>query len=248
MTMNTTTFLSGLLLFAGVLTSCDKDDHDVTPSNGMSTLTTSVGEFDQLYISNAFTAYVTFSDDSDAEERVLIEANSNLHPYIRVENHNGQLSIGIDNGINISKGNIVLKAYITAKRIDAFTAEGASSIELQNAFYDETVNIELYGASHFRGTLHAGEITSSIHGASAMLVDGTTVFFHIDATGASSMEGFGFLTGNLETHLEGASAIALTVKDELDVTASGASNVRYKGNGVVVRQQLSGASSIVNIN
>ena len=245
--MKTTILLSGLLLFAGLLTSCDKDDHDITPSSGISTVATSVGEFDQLHISNAFTAYVTFTDESDAEERVLIEANNNLHPYIHVENRNGHLSIGIAPGINISKGNTVLKAYITAKKIDAFTAEGASYIELQNDIYDDAVNIELYGASLFRGTLHAGEVTSSIHGASAMLVDGTTVLFHIDATGASYMEGFGFLTGVLVTHLEGASAIALTVQDELDVTASGASNVRYKGDGVVVRQQLSGASSIVKL-
>jgi len=53
------------------------------------------------------------------------------------------------------------------------------------------------------------------------------------------------LTTNLMAELSGGSSIILSVQDELDVTASGASTVFYKGNGVIVNQELSGGSEIV---
>jgi hypothetical protein len=245
MTMKTTTLFSALILLAGIFTSCTKDDHEVTPSGSVTTVTKSVYEFDKLEVSDAFAVYVTFSG---VEAPVMIEANSNLQPYIIVENRGDRLYIGLDDRISINKGNAVLNVYITARNLDAITAGGAVYLELMNPLIADAVDIHLDGASVLRGTLHAGEIDAELHGASVMQVFGTAGDFHIDASGASHMEGFDFVTDDLKAHLDGASNIQLTVEDELKVSASGASSVIYRGNGVVVSQELSGASSIVQVN
>lgn len=245
MTMKTTTFLTGLILLAGITTSCSKDDHSVTPSGSVTTVTKSVYEFEELEVSDAFAVFVAFSD---ADAPVVIEANSNLQPYVIVENHGDRLYIGLDDRINIHKGNAVLNVYITTRTLESITAGGAVYIELQNPLVADAVDIRLEGASVLSGTLHAGDIDAEVHGASAMMVNGTTGSFHIDASGASHMEGFGFMTHELKAHLSGASNLMLTVDDELKVNASGASSVVYRGNGVITSQELSGASTIVCAN
>lgn len=242
--MKTTTFFSALILLAGIFTSCTKDDQNVTPSSSITTVTKSVYEFSQLEVSDAFAVYVTFSE---VEAPVMIEANSNLQPYIIVENRGDRLYIGLDDRIDIKNGNAVLNVYVTARMLDAIYAGGAVYIELQNPLVGDAVDIHLDGASVLRGTLHAGEIDADLHGASVMIINGTTGEFLIDASGASHMEGFGFITQDLITDLDGACNIELTVDDELKVAASGASSVIYKGDGIVTSQELSGASSIVRV-
>ncbi|PLW94112.1 MAG: hypothetical protein C0591_13325 [Marinilabiliales bacterium] len=80
-----------------------------------------------------------------------------------------------------------------------------------------------------------------------MDIDGVSDSFIIDANGASNMINYGFETYKLEAELGGASNLNLTVHDKMDVKASGASKVFYKGNGVVGSQNLSGDSKIVKV-
>ncbi|HSH19449.1 MAG TPA: DUF2807 domain-containing protein, partial [Draconibacterium sp.] len=64
---------------------------------------------------------------------------------------------------------------------------------------------------------------------------------------ASEMTGFDFACNNLKANLSGGSNISLTINQKLDVTASGASNVYYKGSGVIEKQNLKDASKIVKV-
>ncbi len=243
--MKTTTFLSGFLVLALLASSCTKDDHEIYPSASVTTTTMIPGSFDHLDVSDAFAVYVTFAD---AQETITIEANNNLHPYIIVENRGDRLSIGLDDRVDIKTGKAVLNIYVTAREIDKFTARGAVYMELMNPLYDDHVDIRLDGASVFSGVLHASMVDAELHGASVMLIDGTTIQLRIDATGASHMEGFGFMTRYLFARLSGASNIQLTVEDELVIEASGASSVIYRGAGIVTSSDLSGASTVVRVN
>jgi hypothetical protein len=49
-------------------------------------------------------------------------------------------------------------------------------------------------------------------------------------------------------NLSGASNVSLTVTDEMDVSASGSSIVRYKGDAVINSQNLTGGSQIIHMN
>ena len=243
--MKTTSFFTGLLVLAVLASSCTKDDHEIYPTAAVTSATMTVNSFDHLDVSDAFAVYVTFAD---APETVTIEANSNLHPYIIVEDRDDRLRIKLDDRINIKSGNAVLNVYITAPEIERFTARGAVYMELMNPLYDNDVDIHLDGASVFRGVLHASKVDAELHGASVMFADGTAANFRFDASGASHMEGFGFMTDELKADLSGASNMELTVHRELRVTASGASSVIYRGDGIVTSMNLSGASTVVRVN
>jgi hypothetical protein len=58
---------------------------------------------------------------------------------------------------------------------------------------------------------------------------------------------YDFNTDYLNINLTGASHASLTVTKKLDVSASGASVLRYKGPGIVNSQNLSGGSQLMKI-
>jgi len=241
--MKTKTILLALFALSLVFTSCDKDE-DVTPSTNVTTVTKTISGYTGLDVSDPFMVYVTFSD---AEEKIQIEANANLQQYITCEKQNDRLVISIDDNVDISGGNTVLKVYITTKQLDAFYGTGASSFQLQNELSGNNLLIELTGASFFTGTVDVNQLNSELTGASGLSLAGNSNSFNIDATGASNMTNYDFVTNYFTADLEGASNVYLTIQQELDVTATGASNVYCKGNGVIVNQNLSGGSQIIKM-
>lgn len=241
--MKTKTILLALFALSVLFTSCTKDE-DVSPSTNVTTVTKSISGYTGLNVSDAFTVFVTFSD---TEEIIQIEANANLQQYITVEKHNEQLVISIEDNVDITGGNVVLKVYITTKQLNAFYGMGASAIQLQNELNGTNLYVELTGASSLTGTIHVDQLNSELTGASNLELDGSCGSFVIDATGASIMTDYGFITDYFTADLEGACNVHLTVQNELEVTASGGSNVYYKGNGVITNQHLSGGSQIIKV-
>ena len=240
--MKTKSVLLALFALGVIFTSCNKDE-DVTPSTQVTTVIKSITGYTGVNVSDAFTVFVSFSE---TEEKIQIEANANLQQYITVEKHNEQLVIKIDDNVDIN-GNVVLKVHITTKQLNAFYGMGASTIQLQNELNGTNLYVELTGASSLTGTIHVDQLNSELTGASILVLEGSSGSFIIDATGASNMSDFGFIVNNLTADLEGACNVHMTVQQELEVTASGASNVYYKGNGVVVNQNLSGGSQIIKV-
>ena len=237
--MKTKAILVALFALSILFTSCKKNE-DVTPSNDVTTVNKSISGYSQLNVSDPFKVYVTFSD---TEEKIQIEANSNIQQYISCEKKNNQLVIYLDDNVNIS-GTTTLNVYITTKQLDAFYAAGATTIQLQNELNGGNVSVELTGASTFNGTMNIDKLNSKLTGASNLNLTGTSASIELDATGASNLSDYGFETNSLTCDLEGASNVYLTIQQTLDVKASGGSNVYYKGNGVVSSQDLSGGSTI----
>jgi hypothetical protein len=58
------------------------------------------------------------------------------------------------------------------------------------------------------------------------------------------MKAFELSTETFKVHASGSSDVSVTVMKELYVSASGASDVRYKGTGTVREVKTSGASSV----
>ncbi len=75
-------------------------------------------------------------------------------------------------------------------------------------------------------------------------ITGTATNLDVDASGASSFKGFDLSTDYCNVKASGASGIKITVNKELSATASGASDIDYKGTGVIRDIKTSGASSI----
>jgi hypothetical protein len=90
-------------------------------------------------------------------------------------------------------------------------------------------------------------LVAKLIGIAKLDISGNSDSFDIDAAGASEMTGFDFAVKNLKASLNGSCNISLTINQNLDVTASGTSNVYYKGNGVIEKQNLKDDSKIIKM-
>jgi hypothetical protein len=233
-----------LISFSLFLFSCDLYDEQVKPSGMITTRNEAFEDYDMIEASHAFQIYVNFSD---TEEMIQIEANDNLHQYIEVKKINNVLHIGLKDNVSV-RGSATLKAYITTKHVPSYSGSGATRFIIESALISEDAHIYLSGASVLNGDLQATNVVADLSGASVMNISGSADIFEIEASGASVCKNFGFEVKKLEAQISGASNMSITVEDEINIEASGASSLKYKGNALIKSQNLSGASSIRNMN
>jgi hypothetical protein len=199
--------------------------------------------FHGISVSNAFDIYLV----QDNEEAVAVSAAS-LHDrdLITVEVKNGILYIGLEKKAwKWKQGNKKLKAYISIKQIDKLTISGACDLYLAGTLKADVLSINQSGASDFKqGKLDVNKLNIELSGASDMKVSGRVVQAKIEASGASSFKGYDLVTETCDITASGASDIKITVNKELTAHASGASDIRYLGEGVIKEIRSTGASHI----
>jgi hypothetical protein len=157
---------------------------------------------------------------------------------------NGVLEVGWDHKGKWNNGNKKLKAYISFKSIDKLKASGACNVSIVGVLKADDLLVDLSGASDLKGKVDTKKLAFDISGASDSKISGVAVTLDIDASGASKFKGFDLSTDYCNVSASGASDIKITVNKELSATASGASDIDYKGAGVIRDIKTSGASSI----
>lgn len=194
-----------------------------------------------ISISNAFDVYLTQGN----EEAVAVSASeTKFRDRIKVEVKDGILKIWYDSQGKWGRGNKKLKAYISFKSIDKLNVSGACDVFISGTLKAGKLSVNLSGASDIKGKLEVDDLRADLSGASDMNVTGTVRELDIEASGASNFRGFDLVTDMCNARASGASDIRVTVNKELSAHASGASDVQYKGSGVIRDIKTSGASSV----
>ena len=197
--------------------------------------------FHGIDLSSAFDVYLSQSN----EEAVAVSASeTKFRDRIKVEVKNGILHIGYGDGPRLGRGNKKLKAYISFKQIDKLTISGACDVFITGTLKADGMVINLSGASDLKGKIDVQKLSIDLSGASDITVSGNAPQLNVEASGASTFRGYDLVTDICNVSASGASDIKVTVNKELSAHASGASDVRYKGNGVIRDIKSSGSSSI----
>jgi hypothetical protein len=194
-----------------------------------------------ISVSGSFNVYITQS----SEEAVAVSASETKYrDRIKVEVKDGILHIRYDNGGKWNSGNKRLKAYISVKNIDKLTISGACDVFISGTLKSDALTINQSGASDLKGKIDVKKLTVDLSGASDITVTGTANQLDVEASGASDFKGFDLVTDYCDARASGASDIRITVNKELSASASGASDVHYKGEAKVRDLKTSGASSV----
>jgi hypothetical protein len=198
--------------------------------------------FHGINVSSSFDVYLSQSN----EEAVAVSASETKYrEQIIVEVKDGILHIRFDKkGISWGSGRKKLKVYISFKQIDKLTVSGACDVFINGTLKADNLTINQSGASDLKGKMEVNKLSVDLSGASDMTVSGTAMQVEVEASGASDFKGFDFATDICNVSASGASDIKITVNKELSAHASGASDVRYKGNGVIKDLRSSGSSSV----
>jgi hypothetical protein len=202
-------------------------------------------DFHAIKVSNAFEVYINQGN----EDAVAISATTQEYKdKIITEVKNGVLIVKFDDDKkfwkNLNTNKHKLKAYISIKKIDALNVSGACNVYFEDGLSAEGLSVDLSGASDMKGKINAKTLKIEISGASSASISGNAPTLDIQATGASDFKGFDLSTNFCDAKASGASSINITVNKELNANASGASSVRFKGEGLIRDIKTSGASNV----
>jgi hypothetical protein len=213
----------------------------IKPATTVTKQQRSVTGFRSIEVENAITLLVSITEHD--HETIEIEASENLHQYIVTDKDGDRLVVKLQEDISVD-GPAVIRVYVGAKRVDELIASGASVIILQNSLRQDKLELTLSGASTFSGTIETDKFEADLSGASSADVSGFTDKLVLKETGASTFGNYALVSDLAKVDLSGASRAELMVNKEVDVEASGASTLNYKGSGTIDSQDLSGGSAV----
>jgi len=230
-----------LLSLVIILSSCEKEALiSIEPSSNITTEARNFSDYNQLNVSSEFQVFLTFSD---TEEKIEVEANENLQSLIIVEKQGETLNIRMRNNTSI-KGMETTNIHITTKEILDYNLSGEVELTLVNEMTTEEVAINLTGESTFTGAIQVEHVETALTGEAELNLTGTANTFSANLSGESQVQDYDFVSEKVDINLTGDSKAYLTVTDELSVTASGESELHYKGTGSIKEQVLSGEAKI----
>jgi hypothetical protein len=201
--------------------------------------------FHAIKISNAFDVYITQAN----EEAVAVSASkAEYRERIKTSVENGVLVIRFEDEKKFWKSlggdKLKLKAYISVKKLDKLNVSGACDVFMEEGISAEALEIVFSGASDLKGKVDVKTLKVDINGASDVTLTGNAANLVVEASGASDFKGFDLITNYCDAKATGASSISITVNKELNANASGASSVRFKGEGLIRDIKTSGASNV----
>jgi hypothetical protein len=207
--------------------------------------TRKTGNFEAVSASGAVNVFLR----QGSATSVVVEASEEVQKYLKTEVQSGTLKIYRDRDFNwrdlvgSSKENSV-NIYITCPALRAISVSGASAVKGQSTFAANDFKLQVSGASDLSLSIRAKSLEVSCSGASDVKLSGQADRQKVSISGGSEYAAYELQSKDAQIVASGASEAQVNIDGELSSTASGASDIRYKGNARVVSNRASGASSV----
>jgi hypothetical protein len=234
-------FLSFLITACTFFTVAAQKEIVNDPNAEVRTLT---GSFTSIKISGGIDLFLS---QSETPSIAVSASEAKFRDAIKIEVVNGVLKIYYDenNWGNLKNWkNKKLRAYVSFKDLEMLQASGASDVQVAGVITVPDLQLNLGGASDFKGAVKVTDLKMELSGASDVKISGIATTVNISSSGASDVSGFDLTADFCTARASGASDINITVNKELTASASGASDISYKGNAVIKESHSSGASSV----
>jgi len=231
-----------LIILFGILTTvfsaCAQEDILVDANAEQRTLSAS---FHAIKISGGMDLYLSQSD----KESIAVSASEDrFRSGIKTVVENGVLRIYYDGEKSWSSKNKKLRVYLSFRELDKLEASGATDIRVSGTITVPTLDMVLSGACDFKGAVKLDKLKMDLSGASDVKISGTAADVKIESSGASDVKGFDLSADFCSAKASGASDINITVNKEINAYASGASDIYFKGAGLIRDIKTSGASNV----
>lgn len=227
-----------LMTISQLLISCTfAGPFGIKGSGVKKTETREIGNFTGLDVSGGFEVVLK----QGSSQSLVIEADDNLMREIITEVRGGELNIYTRDNV---WPNTKLVAYITFVRLDDIDISGAVKVFSNENLSFDRLTLDGSGASEIDFTADVRNLEAGFSGASKLHLIGNVNNANIECSGASKLYLADFNANEVRLELSGASYAEVSVIDKLVVEASGASDVKYKGEPKTVTVDTSGASKV----
>ena len=176
-----------------------------------------VSDFDQVQVSGAFEVDL----DVGGARAVEVTADPDILPHVTTQVADHELSIGIEGDVHTEHP---IHVHVATPNVTRVRVSGANHVALHG--------------------VHGGNLQLESSGAGKLTADGTAAQVTIDVSGAGTVHTKSLAAERADVKVEGAGKVEVFASKALDVTVSGAAEVRYAGHPPQVNQHVSGAAHV----
>lgn len=201
-----------------------------------------VESFNGVSVSGGLDVYLV----QGGEDGVAVSASEpQYRARIVTEVKNGVLTIWFNNqgkfwGMDKKK----LRAYISFRDLKTLRISGSCDVYITGVLKGSSLDLSLSGSSDLKGAVDLDNLKADMSGASDIVLSGKVGALSITGSGSSDFKNYDLVSQTCDAHVSGSSDVEVTVEKELSGSASGSSDIRFRGNGVIKKSSTSGSSSI----
>ena len=197
--------------------------------------TRSLSAFSEISIEDGLDVHIRMG----SSQEVIVEADANLMDHVKTEVRGNKLRAYVDKSIWRAEA---MNIYITVTSLDALYASGGSDVYSKGVIKTRALDIKASGGSDLYLDVEVGRLDCMTSGGSDTRLKGQVEEIRLTCSGGSDFDGKDLEIDDAEVRTSGGSDSYIRVNGELDVQASGASDVYLYGNPKIVNKRVSGAS------
>lgn len=194
-------------------------------------------EFNSIFIAGSFNVEIVQGETSGFE----LNGNPVAVKLVKSTIKNGILHLSLD---RYSRAMKHLSVVITVKDLELLKVSGCNAIHTKDKLIVDELELIVTGANKTTLELEARHIETKLSGASQTVLTGSTNSFDCKLSGASQLTAYDLETEDLSISVSGTCNAKVHSNNELDITASGVSQIYYKGDAEKVSKRSSGISRI----
>ena len=246
-------FTLGLAFY---FSGCYEPWHKIEGNHNVVTEIRSVPMFHGVSNRGSFDVYIIPSD----EYKVVLEAESNLLPFIRTGVSGNTLYVETKDNL---RPNYPMKLFVYTNWADEVKLSGSGSIhcdpmsvdhldvQLSGSGYIEMnvdandVNAELSGSGYFKMYVETNHLGGKISGSGEMEFYGFSNRADLNISGSGSFHAYDLPVNECYASISGSGNMYVNVNNYLNVNISGSGNLYYLGNPAI-DSKITGSGSVIH--
>lgn len=176
---------------------------------------------------------------------VMIQAESNLLPYIETSVNGSKLRIHTRGLINL-RNRLPIEVFVTVPYIDGLVQSG-SGIITTGFFEGDNFNFVVSGSGSVETAVEAVKIDGVVSGSGLLLISGNTRNAELIVSGSGEIDAWDLTMRDCNAKISGSGDIWVYVERNLRAIISGSGNVFYSGSPNV-DSTISGSGRIIRKN
>lgn len=181
------------------------------------------GDFTRVKASSGLDVFITQGDQLS----IVVEADQNLHEFIKTEINDGRMRIYSNKNIWRSKAR---KVYVTIKEVEELEATSGSDLVSEGLIKANDIVVSSSSGADLKLKLEAKSIQSSSSSGSDLKLSGEAIDFTGDSSSGSSTSAYNLKCQHAKVKASSGGDISIHASESLEARASSGGDVRYRGN------------------
>jgi hypothetical protein len=126
-----------------------------------------------------------------------------------------------------------LKAYVSCKTLDELKASAGARVDVDGSLKSGNLALHFSSGSGFEGKVEVTDLKISQGSGADSRISGTAATLRVEGNSGSTFRGFDLETDQCSASCSSGASVNVTVKKELNASASSGGQINYKGTGVI---------------